>query len=424
HLLIQVENRRRPDRVPMHHFDWFNYGGLYREVDLVPLPQIFLRDFRIAWRGGAIEVEVTLSDPVSAIAEVAIPELGIRREIAVTDGRGIVTISASPDPWSPESPRLYDVSVECEGDRITERVGLREIAVVGEQILLNGKPIYLRGVCVHEDDVDLGKTTSEADLRRRAAHAKELGCNMLRLAHYPHHERMAEIADEIGLLLWEEIPVYWAIDFSNPATYADAENQLLELIIRDRNRASVIVWGVGNENADTNARFFFMSRLAEVARGADPTRLISAACLINRGTFRIDDRLADCLDIVGLNEYFGWYEPDLSLLERLLRNSRPGKPVVITEAGADALAGHHGVATQLFTEEKQEDVHRQQLMILDRVPYVRGYIPWLLYDFRTERRQTRFQQGYSRKGLIAEDKATKKRAFHLLAAHYRAISEE
>ena len=419
-LLIQVENRRRPDRVPMHHFDWFNYGGLYREVDLLPLPSVFLRDLRIAWQDGAIAVQIALSDPTAAMARVTIPALDIAQDVPVTHGHASVTIAAQPTLWSPETPHLYDVVVECGDDRVTERVGFREIAVRGEDILLNGTSICLRGVCVHEDDVALGKATSEADLRRRVAHAKELGCNLLRLAHYPHHERMAEIADEVGLLLWEEIPVYWAIDFANPATYADAENQLLELIARDRNRASVIIWGVGNENADTNARFFFMSRLAEAARRADTTRLISAACLINRQTFRIEDRLADCLDIVGLNEYFGWYEPDISLLERLLTNSRPGKPVVISETGGDALAGHHGPLTELFTEEKQADIHRQQLAILDRVPYLRGYIPWVLYDYRTERRQTRFQRGYNRKGLIAEDKATKKLAFALLAAHYAA----
>jgi beta-glucuronidase len=420
YLLIQVENRRRPDRVPMHHFDWFNYGGLYREVDLLPLPTVFLRDLRVAWRDGAIAVEIMLSDPITATAQITIPDLGIAQDLALTGGRGSITIAAQPDLWSPESPRLYDVVVECGEDRVTECVGFRNVAVDGEQILLNGQSIYLRGICVHEDDIELGKSTSEADLRRRVAHAKELGCNLLRLTHYPHHERMAEIADEVGLLLWEEIPVYWAIDFTNPDTYADAENQLLELIARDRNRASVIIWGVGNENAETNARFFFMSRLAEAARRADPTRLISAACLINRQTFKIEDRLADCLDIVGLNEYFGWYEPDMSLLERLLTSSRPGKPVVISETGGDALAGHHGPASELFTEEKQADIHRQQLEILDRIPYVRGYIAWLLYDFRTERRQTRFQRGLSRKGLIAEDKATKKQAFAFLAAHYAA----
>lgn len=126
-----------------------------------------------------------------------------------------------------------------------DRVGFREIAVRGHDILLNGRSIRLRGIAVHEDDLALGRVTTETDLRRRFADARDLGCNFLRLAHYPHHERAAELADELGFLLWSEIPVYWAIDFANPATRTDAENQLRELILRDANRASVIVWGVG-----------------------------------------------------------------------------------------------------------------------------------------------------------------------------------
>lgn len=421
-LTIQVDNRRRADRVPMHHFDWFNHGGLYREIDLLPLPAVFIRGFGLALtEAGRVAVEITLSDAVDGEAFVSVPELGGRFEIGVVGGVGRLEIDAVPERWSPELPRLYDVEAVFGADRIAERVGIREIRVEGHQILLNGRPIYLRGVCVHEDDVLLGKATNDVDIRRRFADAKALGCNFLRLAHYPHHERVAEIADEEGMLLWAEIPVYWAIDFANPDTYADAENQLLELIRRDRNRASVIVWGVGNENADTNARYAFMSRLAETARQADPTRLVSAACLINRRTFAIEDRLVRHLDIIGVNEYFGWYEPDFAGLERLLANSQPDRPVVISEVGADALAGYHGDTTELFTEECQAEVYRRQLAIIARAPWLRGFCPWLLYDFRSERRQTRFQRGFNRKGLIAEDKHTRKLAFDVLAAHYATM---
>jgi beta-glucuronidase len=194
------------------------------------------------------------------------------------------------------------------------------------------------------------------------------------------------------------------------------------MIGRDRNRASVIIWGVGNENADTDARFHFMARLAEAARAVDPSRLIGAACLINRVEFRIEDRLTDSLDIIGLNEYFGWYERDFSGLERLLANSNPGKPVVISEVGADALAGHRGRADELFTEDCQADIYRRQLETIAAAEYVRGFCPWLLYDYRTERRQTRFQRGWNRKGLIAEDKTTKKLAFGVVADAYRRLA--
>ncbi|MBL8669338.1 MAG: glycoside hydrolase family 2 [Alphaproteobacteria bacterium] len=423
-LQVNVDSRRAADRVPMHHFDWFNDGGIFREVALFRLPQVFIRDaaLRLAPDAGfgAIKAEIALSDAVDGTASVRIPELGVDAAVPIVGGSGSATLAARPELWSPQSPRLYDVEVGFGADRVRERIGFRDIRVAGMEILLNGAPIVLQGVCVHEDDVATGRATSEADIRRRLAHAKELGCNALRLAHYPHHDLVARLADEAGLMLWAEVPVYWAIDFANPATYADAENQLLELIRRDRNRASVVIWGVGNENADTDARYRFMSSLAEAARRADPSRLVAAACLINRATFRIEDRLAAHLDLIGLNEYFGWYEPEFTGLERLLANSAPDRPVVISEFGADALAGHRGGARTLFSEDAQAAFFRRQFEILSTVPWIKGAFPWVLYDFRSERRQTRFQKGFNRKGLIAEDKRTKKAAFEAIRALYSA----
>lgn len=420
-LLVQVDNRRRPDRVPMHHFDWFNHGGLYREIALVPVPDVFIRSVTAGLADGGVRVAVAVSGAVNGTAHVHLAGLG-DAEVTVTNGCGDALIPCTPALWSPETPLLHDLVASFGTDRVTDRIGLRRIAVAGEGILLNGRPLFLRGVCVHEADMQLGKVSTEADVRRMIGHAKALGCNLLRLAHYPHHERVAELADELGLLLWEEIPVYWAIAFDDPETYADAENQLRELIARDRNRASVILWGVGNENADTDARYAFMSRLAQAARAADPYRLVAAACLINRTTFRIEDRLAEHLDVIGLNEYFGWYEPDVDGLRRLLANSRPGQPVVISETGADGVPGMHGGERQLFTEECQAAVFREQIAIVADVPYVRGFIPWLLYDYRTERRQTQFQKGISRKGLIADDKQTRKLAFDTIARWYRELA--
>jgi beta-glucuronidase len=295
-LQVMVENRRKPDRVPMHHFDWFNYGGLYREVALLRLPATFIRNISVGLvpkTGFArIAVAVELSDPVDTTARVVIEALGIDEALQVVAGNGRIEIGARPKLWSPETPRLHDVRITCGIEAVQERIGFREIAVQGTDILLNGASLFLKGACVHEDDLALGKVSTEADVRRGLADARALGANFLRLAHFPHHELVARIADEGGMLLWAEMPVYWAIDFANPSTYADAANQLQELIARDRNRASVIIWGVGNENADTDARHHFMAGLAATVRQADPTRLVSAACLINRRSFAIEDRLA------------------------------------------------------------------------------------------------------------------------------------
>jgi len=253
----------------------------------------------------------------------------------------------------------------------------------------------LRGISVHEDDITLGKATSEEDIRRRFLDAKELGCNYVRLAHYPHSERAAQIADEMGILLWEELPVYWTIAFSNPQTQQDANNQLTELIKRDRNRASVVFWSVGNENADTDDRLSFMVELSNTARKLDPSRLVAAACIMNQ------DRLAEHLDVIGLNEYYGWYIKDFDELGTLLADWNPGKPVIISETGAGALAGNHGAKTQLFTEEYMAEVYRKQIGVIKTVDYIRGISPWILYDFRAGRRANRYQRGFNRKGLIA-----------------------
>src|SRR5690554_7119533 len=172
-------------------------------------------------------------------------------------------------------------------NRITDYTGFREIRVAGTEILLNGKPVFLKGICYHEESVTNGKALSEEEIIENIKLAKELGCNYIRLAHYPHSGQTARLADRLGVMLWEEIPVYWAIDFTNRETYRDAENQLTELITRDKNRPSVIIWSVGNENPDTDARFRFMNSLVQKAKKLDPTRPVSAACLVDHVKLRL-----------------------------------------------------------------------------------------------------------------------------------------
>ena len=412
----------------MNHTDWFNYGGLYREVSLVNLPSHFIRDFYIGLlpndQYNTLHAEISLSEAVDGHARLVIPELGVTQMIQIRQGKGEINIDAKPELWSPENPRLYSLSLCFGNDLVTDRVGFRQIRVEGERILLNGKDVWLRGISVHEEYPALGKAANEGVIRDMLAHVRELGCNFIRLAHYPHHEKVAQLADELGILLWEEIPVYWAIAFGSKETQQDATNQLSELIKRDRNRASVIIWGVGNENADTDARYEFMAALAKTAKTLDPSRLTSAACLINREKFTIEDRLADELDIIGINEYFGWYEPEIENLSRLLAQSNPGKPVIITETGADALLGHRGGTRELFTEDCQVEVYKQQTTRLNQASYIRGMTPWILYDFRTERRQNPFQQGYNLKGLIDRDHRSKKLSFTVLADFYAQKKRE
>jgi len=140
---------------------------------------------------------------------------------------------------------------------------------------------------------------------------KELGCNMVRLAHYPHDESMTRMADSLGILVWSEIPVYWTIDFTSNEVLDKAKAQLNEMIARDHNRASIIIWSVGNETPVSPTRTDFMKTLLETAKAKDPTRLVSAALEVDyqsgENLRNIDDPLGEYVDVVAFNEYLGWY---------------------------------------------------------------------------------------------------------------------
>lgn len=427
-ILFAVDATRRPEQVPTENCDWFNYGGVYRSIDLYRVPQIHIKDFRVSLvpdgKFNRISVSAVLSEAVDTEAVFSIPELSVSEKLELKAGKCVKTLKVSPELWSPENPKLYDVSLKTADDEVSDCVGFREIRVEGRDILLNGKKTFLRGISCHEDSFYTGKAFTDEECEKIIRDAKELGCNFMRLAHYPHTEMMSKTADRLGLLLWEEIPVYWAIRFRRPETYKNAQNQLLELIKRDYNRASVVVWSVGNENADSDERLSFMKRLADTAHKEDKTRMVSAACLVSVEKNAIADRLAEYLDIIGLNEYFGWYSPDFSKLPELFINSNPSKPVVISEFGADAFYGHHGTVTDKGTEECQAHIYEQQIAEFKKIDYVQGICPWILYDFRCPRRASIIQQYFNRKGLITADRMNKKQAYHILQKFYREKAEE
>lgn len=424
-ILIQVDSTRRNNQVPALDTDWFNYGGIYRNIELIRVPKVHVKEFKIALEPDSnfrkIRVFVRMSEEITGTAILTIRELGIEKEIPVLGGRGELLFEAEPEVWSPENPKLYDVELSCEGDEVRDRVGFRGIRVKGMDIVLNGKLVFLHGISCHEDSVPNGKGLTDEERIENIRIAKELGCNFMRVAHYPHHERMAQLADELGILLWEEVPVYWNIHFDSEDTYQDAENQLKELIHRDYNRASVIIWSVGNENEDTDLRLQFMGNLAKCAHELDHTRAVSAACLVNFKKNAIEDRLEQYLDIIGLNEYCGWYTADLKTLPALFANSKPQKPVIVTEFGADAYAGLHGTITDKGTEECQAFVYEKQIETIRNIPYIKGMTPWILYDFRCPRRTSVNQKYYNTKGLLSADKKYRKQAFYVLQKFYREL---
>jgi beta-glucuronidase len=355
---------------------------------------------------------------------IRIPEAKITQTVT-TDANGFVEFHfpVALALWSPENPKLYDVIIETETDRVTDQIGFRTIETKGNEILLNGRPIFLRGVAIHEEaPFRSGRAYSREDAATLLGWAKELGCNFVRLAHYPHNENMVRMADRMGLLVWSEIPVYWTILWENPATFANAQNQLDEMIARDRNRAAVVIWSMANETPLGDARLAFLRKLIDRARSLDPTRLISAALerhYLNETTQMIDDPLGEYLDVLGCNEYVGWYDGLPAKTDRLTWQTKYAKPLIFSEFGGDAVYGRHGDALARWTEEYQEDLYRRTLNMFAKIPFLRGTCPWILMDFRSPRRTLPgIQDFYNRKGLIS-NRGERKKAFFVMQQFYR-----
>ncbi len=247
--------------------------------------------------------------------------------------------------------------------------------------------------------------------------------NFVRLAHYPHGEAMTRLADELGILVWSEVPVYWTIDWTNAETYENAQAQLSDNIERDANRASIIIWSIANETPVNEQRTQFLAKMAQCARSLDTTRLISAA-MEKHGkpgapdVSVVQDPLAELVDIVAFNQYVGWYDGLPEKCSRVTWEIQYNKPVLISEFGGDARQGYHGDKDQRWTEEFQEELYKRTLPMLDKIDGLAGIAPWILVDFRSPRRVLLgIQDGFNRKGLISSE-GVKKKAFDIMRDYY------
>lgn len=431
-VVIAVDATRLVDGIPSVGYDWFNYGGLTRDVSLVTVPMAFIDDYDAHLAHGSSfdskNTELTgyvhvLGAKAGTSVTVDVPEAGAK-VTTKTDAEGNATFSVQASSltlWSPESPKLYKVNLTSGEDKLTDEIGFRDIRVDGTRILLNGKAIFLQGVNMHaENPIRGGRTSADEDVATIFGYLKEMHANFVRLAHYPHDERMERMADRQGIMVWSEIPNWQHISFEKPEVYAKDVAMLKEMIRRDRNKASVIFWSVSNETPNNPTRTKFVTDLANQARALDPTRLITSAVLgpkANGWERVVDDPLCDALDVIGQNEYIGWYESNAEDADKIVWKF-PQKPVLMSEFGAEAKFGNHGATNQRWTEEQQVNVFQHQFAMLSKIPQLRGVIPWVLTDFRSPTRNiSKLQDGYNRKGLISE-RGEKKLAFRLFQKAY------
>lgn len=431
-VIVQVDNTRGFDEVPTINTDWWNYGGITRDVKLVEVPETFIRDYYLqlaADDASYIEFSLQLDGKENAgkEVEVKIPEAKTSMTFT-TNSNGVAKGRIKAKKlryWSPETPYLYDVELSHNGNKLKDKVGFRTLKTEGSDIILNGKSIFLRGISIHEENpIRGGRAYSVEDARLLLGWAKELGCNFVRLAHYPHNENMVRMADEMGLMVWSEVPVYWTIQWENAATFDNAQNQLVDMITRDKNRASVIIWSMANETPISEARTEFLKKMIHTTRSMDPVRLVSAALERHTKTGTknvqvVEDPMQEFVDVISFNQYLGWYSGTPESLATAEFDIEFNKPVIVTEFGAGALQGYHGTTDDLWTEEYQEYLYVETVKMLDKIPQLRGMTPWILADFRSPRRTlSDIQDGWNRKGLISET-GNKKKAFFILRNYYK-----
>ena len=426
-VIVKVDNKRRAENVPTQIFDWWNYGGITRDVCLIDVAPVYIENFSLQLDkkdNRMLNFSVKLNhQEANQQVTLNIPELKIKKTVTTTtDGTAQLFIKAKPQRWSPDAPKRYRVEIGMNGETLVDSIGFRTIETHGKQLLLNGKPIFLKGISMHEEKpYGGGRANSIADAHTLLSWAKELGCNFVRLAHYPHNENMIREAERMGIMVWSEIPCYWTIAWKNPQTYANAQQQVTDMILRDHNRANIIIWSIANETPHSAERDQFLGRLAQYTRSLDSTRLISMAMEVTSASNyknRLHDNMHQYVDVVSFNQYIGWYR-DVNDAPKMEWEIPYDKPVIISEFGGGARYGLHGDKNQRWTEEFQENLYRENIAMINKIDGLAGTTPWVLKDFRSPRRVLNgIQDYYNRKGLFS-DKGEKKKAFYILQEWYK-----
>lgn len=433
-LVCEVNNNRRVDAIPAMSYDWWNYGGITRDVMLVTVPTQYIADYFVRLEKGkkdVIALSVSLSEAVAGKKiTVKIPELKVNCEMT-TDAQGNAEASVkvrSLQRWSPESPKLYNIEIASPDDKVTESIGFRNIDTRGTKVFLNDKEIFLRSISFHEEIPQrMGRAFSPADADMLLSEARALGVNTIRLAHYPQNEYIVRKAEQMGFMLWEEIPVWQSIDFTNDVTMGKARTMFDEMLQRDKNRCAVSMWGVANETRPSESRNAFLTRLVSDGRAKDNTRLYVAAFDIvyyqrDKDLFTMEDSFPEQLDLIGVNKYMGWYAPWPKDPKDCHWQVCPDKPLLITEFGGEALYGQSGDETvaSSWSEDYQAKLYRDNIRMFENIPNLCGVSPWILFDFRSPFRfHPTNQDGWNRKGLVS-DQGMRKKAWYIMRDYYRS----
>ena len=457
-VAVAVENRQLLHRVPpgpgeggggvagvlggypLTTYDFFPYAGLHRAVTLYTVPAAAHIDdvtvtTTIDGRDGVVKLSVSAAGRYAGRGAVNVGD--VRADLSFRDGTAEATLRIpSARLWSPADPHLYPLTVTLtDGQGVTDAyslaIGIRTVAVKGDQILLNGKPVKLTGFGMHEDFPIHGRGLDLPVWVRNFELLKWVGANSFRTSHYPYAEEVMQLADRLGFLVINEIPAV-GLNFEDPpdATAARLEQckrQIRELVARDKNHPSTIMWCVANEpmggpllgkgppvpQAVEAGLKFFREMHAETRR-LDGTRPVTLV-----GVQGGPNEWLGLFDVVGINRYYGWYvaggrldEATQMLADELDALHKPfGKPIVIMEFGTDTLPGVHNTPPEMWTEEYQVEYIRRYLDVAEKRAFMAGMHVWNFADFKTGEGTAR-AGGMNFKGVFTRDRRPE------MAAHF------
>ncbi|MBN1217369.1 MAG: beta-glucuronidase [Anaerolineae bacterium] len=442
-LVVRVEGELAPDRVPPGNvrpdskhmfldqrqnfpptsFDFFPYCGLHRPVLLTATPPEAITDVTVVTElPGRVHVKVNLAGADAATARFSLGDITVQAETRVS-GDAVETALDVPNAtlWSPDSPHLYALTVELiRGGTVYDRyvlpIGIREIKIEGDALLINDQPIYLQGFGRHEDFPVTGRGYMPAVIIKDYALMKWVGANSFRTTHYPYSEQMMDLADRLGFLVIDETPAV-GLFFAEEGLERRLQlcrQYINELVARDKNHPSVIMWSVANEpHSSVPAAKPFFRNLYDLCKSLDPTRPATLVSYMG-----IAEESFEFYDLMCLNRYYGWYTESGQLdagcanleaeIEAMYAKFK--KPFILSEYGADTVPGHHAQPPDMFSEEYQADMLEQYSEVLRRKPYVVGEHVWNMCDFKTSQGVRRVGS-LNLKGVFTRDRRPK------LAAH-------
>ena len=428
------------------NFDFFNYCGITRPVRICTCPKTYISDITVT-----ADVADPLADKVNAVLHYSVEIKGenaaaapCRVEIFDKAGKKVGEAKGTDGEialenvtlWQPLKSYLYTVKVTAGEDVYELPYGIRTVKVDGTKFLINGKSFYFKGYGKHEDTFPGGRGMNMPMYVKDMSLMKWQGANSFRCSHYPYSEEMMRLADEEGFVVIDETTAVGVnLDFGGGAnfggqkvstfdpehgvkTFEHHKDVIRDLISRDKNYACVVMWNIANEpDSYSDAAYDYFKPLYDLAHELDPQNRPCTLTSVQMAGGPDTDKSAILSDVICLNRYYGWYVggPDIEGPCGLLRNElkeweKIGKPLVMTEYGADTVMGFHDVTPVMYTEEYQLDYYKGNNAVLDEFGFVVGEQVWNFADFATSQGMLRVQG--NKKGLFTRDRRPK------LAAHY------